>query len=51
MKEKDKNKDLLGKFIPLQVPMFNLCNTDPLGSYTGVPLLPTDIPVQDADDL
>ena len=25
--------------------------TDVLGSYTGVPLNPFDVPVQDADDL
>ncbi|MBE6959591.1 MAG: 5-deoxy-glucuronate isomerase [Ruminococcaceae bacterium] len=25
--------------------------TDPLGSYTGIPVLPADEPVQDADDL
>ena len=25
--------------------------TDPLGSYTGVPLDPNEMPVQDADDL
>ena len=26
-------------------------DTDPLGSYTGVPADPGDIPTQDADDL
>lgn len=26
-------------------------NTDPLGSWTGVPADPMDTPVQDADDL
>ena len=26
-------------------------NTDPLGSYTGVPANPNDKPIQDADDL
>ncbi|MEG0229244.1 MAG: hypothetical protein RR640_01430 [Oscillospiraceae bacterium] len=25
--------------------------TDPFGSYTGVPEVPTDKPIQDADDL
>jgi len=25
--------------------------TDPMGSYTGIPLDPLDQPVQDADDL
>lgn len=25
--------------------------TDPQGSYTGRPMDPTDLPVQDADDL
>ena len=28
-----------------------LYTTDPMGSYTGVPLDPFDDPVQDADDL
>lgn len=27
------------------------CATDPQGSYTGVPAIPDEIPVQDADDL
>lgn len=26
-------------------------NTDPMGSYTGLPVDPDDLPVQDADDL
>lgn len=25
--------------------------TDPQGSYTGVPAIPDEVPVQDADDL
>ncbi len=25
--------------------------SDPFGSYTGVPLFPLELPVQDADDL
>lgn len=25
--------------------------TDPLGSYTGIPVVPVEEPVQDADDL
>lgn len=29
----------------------NVSRTDPDGSYTGVPLEPGEIPVQDADDL
>ena len=29
----------------------NMSKTDPNGSYTGVPLNPMEIPVQDADDL
>ena len=27
------------------------CATDPNGSYTGVPENPSEVPVQDADDL
>lgn len=26
-------------------------DTDPMGSYTGVPLDPNETPIQDADDL
>ena len=29
----------------------NVSQTDPLGSYTGVPVNPGEVPVQDADDL
>ena len=30
---------------------FDLLQTDPLGSYTGIPADPVEKPVQDADDL
>ena len=29
----------------------NASQTDPLGSYTGIPINPGEVPVQDADDL
>lgn len=29
----------------------NYSNTDPLGSYTGIPKDEDEVPVQDADDL
>ena len=31
-----------------EVPVFH---ADPFGSYTGVPMIPEEKPVQDADDL
>lgn len=31
--------------------MLNLFRADPLGSYTGIPADPFEVPVQDADDL
>lgn len=29
----------------------NVSQTDPFGSYTGVPINPGEVPVQDVDDL
>ncbi len=52
-----KKKDLvLPPVPPLGMPIAPLgsdipVTTDPQGSYTGVPADPTEVPVQDADDL
>ncbi len=49
MKEKKK---IPGNMTPARP--FNPLGTfpyDPLGSYTGVPVIPGEVPVQDADDL
>lgn len=34
-----------------ELSQFTAAKTDPLGSWTGRPLDPEDVPVQDADDL
>jgi len=34
-----------------ELSQFTAAKTDPLGSWTGRPLDPYDVPVQDADDL
>lgn len=34
-----------------ELSQFTAAKTDPLGSWTGQPLDPNDVPVQDADDL
>lgn len=34
-----------------ELSQFTAAKTDPLGSWTGQPLDPCEIPVQDADDL
>ena len=34
-----------------QITAGNASKTDPNGSYTGLPLFPNEVPVQDADDL
>ena len=47
MKQK-RRLPLLNPDLPLDKSMVV---TDPLGSYTGVPLDPHEVPVQDADDL
>ena len=56
MKEKKKNKDKSyenkcgGDSCELDF-IKDTIDTDPLGMYTGVPANPSDMPVQDADDL
>lgn len=44
---KRKNKNALNDILN----MYRPTNTDPQGSWTGVPKDKYDIPVQDADDL
>ena len=34
-----------------EMSQFTAAKTDPMGSWTGQPLDPNEIPVQDADDL
>jgi len=52
MKDK-KDIEKIPYLEPLHGPFHNvgISMTDPLGSYTGTPILPDDVPVQDADDL
>lgn len=45
-KEKKRNKYYVG-----DEPLFEQPATDPQGMYTGVPIDPYEIPVQDVDDL
>lgn len=49
--KKDVNK--LPHMTPLQGPFHNIgiSMTDPLGTYTGIPMPPDEFPEQDADDL
>lgn len=54
MDKKNKNKrgsqkDVMAK--PLEIVSMKETQTDPNGSWTGVPQNPFDKPVQDADDL
>ncbi len=48
-----KNKKKIPAEPPLEGPMnpLGMFPFDPMGSYTGRPMLPDEIPVQDADDL
>ncbi len=50
MKEK-KDSKIIPNYFGLQGPFNGLGLADPLGSYTGVPVIPDEEPVQDADDL
>ncbi len=52
MKEKDKEPKL--PLIPFNMNengLWGMPFIDPFGSYTGVPIIPTEQPIQDADDL
>lgn len=54
MSRKKKEKEKAAVCYPLVQGTANTMGvfiTDPMGSYTGVPLDPDDRPVQDADDL
>ena len=44
-----KKKKLV--FVPIASVNMGSPTGDPFGSYTGVPLIPIEQPVQDADDL
>ena len=47
-----KTKDQLPNKPLLPAPgIFGISPTDPQGSYTGIPVVPDEIPIQDADDL
>lgn len=46
---KEKKKMICMPVIPTQGIDFPM--VDPMGSYTGVPVVPLEEPVQDADDL
>ncbi|MBR2965127.1 MAG: hypothetical protein IKC34_01105 [Clostridia bacterium] len=51
-KEKNKQKDRTRvEFSMKSSSVDDRIDTDPYGSYTGVPDDPYDMPVQDADDL
>lgn len=51
--KKDKKGDEIPYMTPLLGPFRNIgiSLTDPLGSYTGIPMPPDKLPEQDADDL
>ena len=51
VKEKEKDKDRARYIVPLGPNFGGAIMTDPMGSYTGLPLFSTEEPVQDADDL
>ena len=49
MKDEKKKKMIC---VPVITPQgINSSVVDPMGSYTGVPIVPLEEPVQDADDL
>lgn len=51
--KKERQVDRVTNHPPLMGPMnmLGIYTVDPLGSYTGVPEDPKEVPVQDADDL
>ena len=51
MKDRSKSKPDAPMEKALELSQFTAAKTDPNGSWTGRPLDPNDIPVQDADDL
>lgn len=56
MKQNEKKRyDRWKEHTPMDAAMamtdFSADATDPMGSYTGIPLNPYEKPVQDADDL
>ncbi len=51
MNKKKKEIEELPRYVGVQGPFYDFGITDPMGSYTGVPIPADEIPVQDADDL
>ena len=51
MNKKKKEVESVPHFVGVQGPFYDFLITDPMGSYTGVPIRKEDLPVQDADDL
>ena len=52
MKREKNEQDI--PYLPFTKEQFDflgMMRTDPMGSYTGIPLDPLEQPVQDADDL
>ena len=51
--KKKKDVEQTSHMTPLLGPFRNIgiSLTDPMGSYTGIPISPDEIPVQDVDDL
>lgn len=50
-KDKELEKVTTELLLEGRANMLNLFRADPLGSYTGIPADPFEVPVQDADDL
>lgn len=50
-KKKNISEKQNGKTAPTQKITMPPSHEDPLGSYTGVPTTPGEVPTQDADDL
>ena len=51
MKKKPKLPDFPPPFLPPEGGLSGSIQTDPQGSYTGLPEQPLEEPVQDGDDL
>jgi hypothetical protein len=49
--KKKKYKPILMQESGVLYDQLEMVTSDPQGSYTGIPLDPMEIPVQDADDL
>ena len=51
MKEKQKKQEPRPMQMARELSQLTAAKTDPMGSWTGQPLDPYEVPVQDADDL